>query len=317
MLVNNLGKKNTDGKGHKAMPLRRSVAIQCYLLLALPIIGFFVFTIYPMTWAGLKAFYFYDKNPLNTHFVGTENFINVFADESYWRAWFVTFKTMLIKLPVEIPLALIIAIMLRNVSKNSGMIYRAIFTLPNIVGYAIVGVIFSNIFDYFGCLNAFLQNIGISKEPFNWFANETGSIIAVCISGVWTCIGINILYFTAALTNVSDDVYEAAEIDGANMFVKFFKITIPMISPVFRTILLLAINGTMHGGENVITFTGGAPGGRTHTVGSYMIQTFLPGFATGAPNIGYGCAMALVTSLMSILIALSYQRMTKSMKEVY
>ena len=90
-----------------------------------------------------------------------------------------------------------------------------------------------------------------------------------------------------------------------------------MIAPVFQTILLLAINGTMQCGEYIVAFTNGAPGGATNTVGSYMIKSFLPGFASGAPNVGYGCAMAIITSCLSALVAGVYMKLSKKMKEVY
>lgn len=298
--------------------LKKSMERQCYLLLALPLIGFFVFTIYPIVWAMLKAFFYYDKNPINTRFTGIENFINVFAqDKSYWIAWLTTFKFMLLKLPFEVPMALILAVVLKGVSNRSGMVFRAIFTMPNIVSAAIIGVIFTNMFDYFGCINAFLEKIGVLSEPMDWFGSANGALAALCAGSIWNCIGVNILYFTAALANVPDEVYEAAKIDGANVFTTFFRITIPMIAPVFQTILLLAINGTMQCGEYIVAFTNGAPGGATNTVGSYMIKSFLPGFASGAPNVGYGCAMAIITSCLSALVAGVYMKLSKKMKEVY
>ena len=112
-------------------------------------------------------------------------------------------------------------------------------------------------------------------------------------------------------------MWEAAEIDGAGKIRKFFSVTLPMISPVFQTILLLAINGTLHIGEYIIVMTNGAPAGKTHTVGSYVISTFLPGFSTGNPNIGYGCAMALCSSVIYGLVALIYMKASKKMQEVY
>ena len=305
-------------KENKTIPLRKSVSIQCYILLSLPLIGFFVFTIYPILWAFTKAFFYYDKNPLNTRFTGIDNFINIFLmDKTYWRAWLTTFKFMIFKLPFEVPIALCIAVMMRNISKKSGMAFRAVFTMPNIISVAIVGVIFTNMFDYFGCINAFLERLGVISGPIDWFGNPGGALAALCVGNIWSCIGINILYFTAALSNVSEDIYEAAKIDGANVIVTFFRITIPMIAPVFQTILLLAINGTMQCGEYIIAFTNGAPGGATNTVGSYMIKTFLPGFAAGAPNIGYGCAMAIITSVICTLVAGIYMKLSRKMKEVY
>ena len=90
-----------------------------------------------------------------------------------------------------------------------------------------------------------------------------------------------------------------------------------MIAPVASTILLLAINGTLHVGEYIIVTTGGGPAGTTHTVGSYLIDAFVPGFADSAVNIGYGCALSLITTIIYSVIAIIYTRLTKKMQNIY
>ena len=296
--------------------IKGSKVIQSYLLLSLPLIGFFVFTIYPILWAALKALYYFDNIPSNTKFTGIQNFINLLGDTNYWSAWITTFKIALYKLPFEVPLALIVAILLMNTKKFAGF-FRTMYFMPQVVSISIVGVIFTNLFDCFGFINAFLQKLNPSIGVIDWFQSPSLALVAVIIGSLWSGFGINVLYFSAALTNVPEDLYEAAEIDGAGRLRKFFSVTLPMISPVFQTILLLAINGTLHIGEYIIVMTNGAPAGRTHTVGSYVISTFLPGFSTGNPNIGYGCAMALCSSVVYGLVALVYLKASKKMQEVY
>lgn len=295
--------------------IRSSVPVQCYLLLAMPIIGFFAFTLYPIIWAAAKAFYFYDGSMINTRFTGLENFHTLFGDKQYWNAWMFTLKLTGLKMIIEIPCALVLAVLTSKMKKLGGF-FRGAFFLPNVVSVAIVGVIFTNLFDYFGFTNAILKMIGL--KSVDWFASN-GTATTVLLSGsVWSSFGINVLYFSAAITNVPKELYEAAEIDGAGESTKFFRITIPMIAPVFQTILLLAINGTLHISEYIIAVTNGAPGGTTNTVGSYIVSKFVPGFfASGVPNIGYGCAMSLLTSVFYGLIAILYMKVSKKMSEVY
>lgn len=296
--------------------IKGSRIIQSYLLLSLPLIGFFVFTIYPILWSAMKALYYYDNIPSNTKFTGLQNFANLLQDKNYWSAWITTVKIAVYKLPFEVPLALIVAFLLMNTKRGSGF-FRTMYFMPHVVSISIIGVIFTNLFDCFGFINAMLQKINPSIGVIDWFGDPSLALVALIIGSLWSGFGINVLYFSAALTNVPEELYEAAEIDGAGRIRKFMSVTLPMIAPVFQTILLLAINGTLHIGEYIIVMTNGAPAGMTHTVGSYVISTFLPGFSTGNPNIGYGCAMALCSSVIYGLVALVYLRVSKKMQEVY
>ena len=120
------------------------------------------------------------------------------------------------------------------------------------------------------------------------------------------------------MSNVPEDLYEAAYIEGATGAQRFFYITLPMISQVFQVILLLAINGTLRTGEFIIVMTNGAPAGRTLTVEAYITKTFLPGFASVSnPNLGYGSAICIVSSIICALVGIIYMKLTKKMTELY
>ena len=297
--------------------IKSSAEVQCYLLLLLPLIGFFVFTLYPIVWSALKAFYYYDLVPANTRFVGLDNFITLFKKGgAYWNAWLVTFKFAVIKLPIEIPLALILAVLLSKGHKLSGF-FRNMYYLPCVISMAIVGVMFSNLFDAFGVINSWLIKLGLETKPVDWFGSTNTALAVLILGGIWSSFGINVVYFTAALSNVPKDLYEAADIDGAGKLTQFFKITVPMIMKVGQTILLLAINGTLRTGEYIIVMTNGAPAGTTLTSEAYVMKSFLPGFASGTPNLGYGCAMSIVSSIICAAIGLIYMRATRKIAELY
>lgn len=296
--------------------MAKSVEFQCYALLILPIVGFFVFSLYPMLWAGAKSFYFDELIPGQEKFVGIKNFVNAFSDRNYWNAWLVTVKFTFIKVPLEIAIALVLAVLLKQKLKGAGF-YRSMFFLPTVVSSAIVAVIFANMFDYFGFINHWLLKFGLIKEQIDWFANKNSALAVLVMGSMWSNFGTNVIYFTAALTNVPDDLYEAATIDGAGKLAQFFKITVPMIAPVFQTILLLAINGTIQTGEYIIAMTNGAPGGMTHTAASYIIATFVPGFAQGRVNVGYGCALSIVSSMIYACVAFIYTKISAKMQNLY
>ena len=275
-----------------------------------------MFTIYPIIWAISKSWFYYNGIDADTSFVGWDNFIIAFQDTKYWSSWLLTLKFTVYKIMLEIPLALVLATLLSKKLKGSDF-FRSMFYLPNIISVAIVGVMISNLFDYFGVMNNLLPACGLIDAPIDYFANSSTALGVLVVGSAWSSFGINVLYFRAALNNVPKDMYEAADIDGAGRFTQFFKITVPMIAPVASTILLLAINGTLHVGEYIIVTTGGGPAGTTHTVGSYLIDAFVPGFADSAVNIGYGCALSLITTIIYSVIAIIYTRLTKKMQNIY
>ena len=294
-----------------------SVQTQCYLLIGLQIIGFFVFTIYPILWAAAKSWFFYDGIDANTIFVGWDNFKTIFTkDYIYWNTWLTTFKFTVYKTFLEIPIALLLATLISKGLKGSNF-FRSMFYLPNIISVAIIGVVFSNLFDYFGVMNNILLKLGFIDQPIDWFANTGTSLAVLVIGSAWQTFGINVLYFCAAINNVPNVMYEAAEIDGAGPIRQFFSITLPMIAPVFSTLMLLSINGTLHTSSYILVMTNGAPAGTTFTVGAYLVNKFVPGFAEGVVNIGYGCALSLVTSAIYSIIAVIYMKSTKKLKNLY
>ncbi|MBP3360457.1 MAG: sugar ABC transporter permease [Clostridia bacterium] len=285
--------------------------IECTALLLPEIIGFFVFTIYPIIWAVQKAFYYYNGIQSRTTFVGLDNFKALFTTNgAYWSALGNSFLFTIGKLPFEIPIALILAII---VSKNykGFKASRVILYLPTIISVAVVGLVFTNMFSYFGYINAVLMKLGIIKSGIDFFASKGSAMMVIIIASIWQTFGINTIYFLVALSNIPTEVYESAKLDGAGTLVTFFKITLPLISPVFATILLLAINGSLQTGDIILTLTNGAPGGQTEVVMTYLLKSMVPGFAQTNADIGFGCAVAMVNAVIFSLVALIYIRLSK------
>lgn len=298
--------------------IRKNHIMQCYLMIALPLIGFFVFTLYPILWTFRLSLFSYNGVASSTKYIGLENFVRLFTtDFTYWKVWINTLLFAICKIPIEISLAMFLSVLLNTKIKGSSF-FRSAYYLPSVVSVAIVGLVFSNLFGYYGVINSVLVKLNILSENVEWFSSYGRALTVIVTASIWNTFGVNVMYLLAALSNVPAEVYEAAELDGASRFTKFFKVTLPLISPVFRTILLLSILGTLGSNELILVLTGGAPGGQTNTVMSYLTSQFVPGFFTSAsPALGYGSAMSVITTAIFAIIAVFYNRFSKRMSEMY
>lgn len=289
-----------------------------YLMISPQLIGFFVFTLYPILWVISKAFYYYVGIPDTQQFVGFDNFVRLFkTDAGYWQAWITTLQYAVYKLPIELPLALVLAVFLNRKIKGTGF-FRSIYFMPNIISAAIVGLILGNMFDYFGFINGILAKLGLITEGFDWFATKGRAMTTLVLGSIWQCFGVNVLYFLAGLQNIDEELYEAAYLDGASSLRTFWSITLPLMAPILQIVILLAINGSLQVNDYVIVMTNGAPGGQTNTIMSYLTKKFMPGFADELTiNIGYGSSVYLVTSFITCIIAIVYSKLSNKLSDMY
>lgn len=304
---------------NKSINKRKSnIALQCYVMIALPLLGFIVFSVYPILWSFRWSMFSYNGAASTARFIGLENFVTLFTtDPTYWRMWGNTLLFAFCKMPLEIILAMSIALLLNQRFKLTGF-FRSVFYLPSVVSVAIIGLIFSNMFNHYGIINAFLLKLGVITENIDWFSYTHTAFATIVIASVWNTFGINVMYLLAALSNVPNEIYESVTIDGASRARKFFSVTLPMIAPVFRTILLLSLIGTLGANDIVLTLTSGSPGGTTNTVMSYVTKRFVPGFTEDAkPALGYGCSMSIMTTIILSTIAIAYNKFSKKMNQLY
>lgn len=282
-----------------------------YIMLSPLIFGFLVFTIYPLLWAVRLSFFSYDGIPSHTFFTGITNYVNAFtADKTFWKVMLNSFIIMGMKLPVEMVLALVMAILLNKNIKGRSF-FRGAYYMPTIISSAIVGLVFTNLFGYFGMINKYLMNIHLIKEPIDWFAKKNTSMITIVVASMWGTLGVNMLYFLSALQNIPKELYESADLDGANTIQVFLNITLPAIAPVAQIIVMLGIVGSLHMSDLIIVLTGGAPSGQTHTVMSYIVSRFVPAFSTESVNIGYGCALSIITAAVFAVFTMIYMKISK------
>lgn len=289
-------------------------SIAAWLMITPQILGFLVFTLYPMLWVFRYAFFKYDG--IHTMFVGLDNFVRVFTrDPNYWKSIVNTFIIAYGKLIVEFPLALGLAVAVNQKFRGSSF-YKVMFYLPCVISTAIVGLIFTYLFSaYNGAVNNMLLNMGVISKPVSWFGSKWTAMFVVMLAAIWQGFGQNMLYLLAGLQGIPKELYEAAEVDGAGTMTKFRYITLPMLVPILQVLILLATVYGMQIMDLVMVTTGGGPAGSTNVVMLYIYQFFFETNDT-VKQWGYASAMGVVTSLIIGAATVVYLKISSGGQEI-
>ncbi|WP_373264020.1 carbohydrate ABC transporter permease [Hungatella hathewayi] len=281
-------------------------SIQAIAMLAPMMLGFVIFTYVPIVY--ILRYSLYQSNGFRETWIGLDNFVRVFTrDPAFWKSIVNVFILSIGKLAVEIPLALLLAVLLNKGLKATGLFRVALF-LPAIISTAITGLIFSLMFASFnGIINGMLQSIGWIDKPISWFSHKGTAMLVLGMASVWNNFGINMIFFLMALQSVPIELYECANIDGITPFKKFFYITLPMIGPTFQAVLLMAIVGSLKMSDLILASTNGQPAGQTEVVMTYVFKYFF-GYDGRTVEVGYASAMALVTGVILAAVSAVYMK---------
>ena len=259
-------------------------------------IGFLLFMIVPMGISLYYSFCSYDilSPPV---FTGLQNFKTMFADETFYKSIKVTFFFAFVSVPLRLLFALIVAMLLLKSTKLTGF-YRAAYYLPSIIGGSVaVAILWKRMFATDGVINKLLQAVGINCT-MSWLGNTKTAIWVLIILAVWQ-FGSSMLIFLSSLKQIPQSLYEAANVDGANGISKFFRITLPLLTPtIFFNLVMLMINGFLAFTQSYI-ITQGKPMNSTLFYTVYMYQQSFEFY-----NTGYGAALAWVMLAIIGLITL-------------
>ena len=281
----------------KALKQQLSKESVAGVLFTLPFtIGFLLFMIVPM---GISLYYsFCDYDILSPPvFTGLKNFISMFQDETFFKTLKVTFFFAFVSVPLKLLFALIVAMLLLENSKMSGF-YRAAYYLPSIIGGSVaVSILWKRMFAMDGVVNKRLGMVGI-QTSFSWLGDTRTAIWVLILLVVWQ-FGSSMLIFLSSLKQVPQSLYEAAEVDGASAPAKFFKITLPLLTPtIFFNLVMQMINGFLAFTQCYI-ITQGKPMNSTLLYTVYMYKQSFEFY-----NTGYGAALAWVMLAVIGLITL-------------
>ena len=270
-----------------------------------------VMSIYPFFW--LFRYICDDYNGFNAYFTGARNFMRMLEDETFWRSVLHTFEYAGLKLLFVIPLSLLLAVLL-NQKLTGSSIYRGIYFMPTVISSAIYSLIFGFIFAvYNGVLNASLQKMGLIQAPIDWLGDPSIVMLSIVIVAVWGGFGNYMIYFISGMSSIPEEIYESSRIDGANGVQTFFHITLPMLSPVLKVILMLAITTAFKDYQSILVLTDGGPNNRSHVMFSYIYKLIFSSSTT--PQIGYATMLSVVAALIIGIVTAIYMFVARKLDD--
>lgn len=275
-----------------------------YLFVLPWILSLFIFTAYPM----LASFYYsmtrytIVKAP---EWIGFENFQVMFTkDDLFWTAVWNTLYYTVISVPLQMMVALLLATMLNQSSRGIGF-YRTAFYLPSLVPTVVTALLWILILDpRAGLANAGLQALGLPK--IGWMLSATWSKPSLIIVSLWVGVGQPMLIFLAGLKDVPKALLEAATIDGANAWQRYWRVTIPLLTPTifFNLVMTMIASFQVFTVAFVATSAaqGTTPAGPFNSMLVYMVHLYRQGFRYS--SMGYASAMAVVLFILLLLLTL-------------
>ncbi len=281
----------------KKMSLKTRNAVKGYLFLVPNIIGFAIFTFIPIVASFVLSFTSWDGFS-ELEFIGFENFIRLFSDDIFKISMWNTLVFTLVSVPVTLVIALAVAMLLNKGIKGVKVV-RAAFFLPYITAAIAVAVVWQLLYHpTLGPINQFIMLFGVENPP-KWLSGTSTAMLSVIIMYVWKMIGYYMIIFLAGLQGVPKQLYEAADIDGANRWEKFRNVTLPMLSPVVFFTLIIALINSFKVFTEIYALTGGGPG---HSTNVLVYNIYVEAFQKY--NLGYASAMSYVLALIIITITL-------------
>ncbi|MBK8024399.1 MAG: sugar ABC transporter permease [Chloroflexi bacterium] len=266
-----------------------------YFFILPSLIGFIAFFAVPAIRSVIISFH--EWNLLtDAEFVGIANYQEIFADDRFWRALQITVTYVLWNIPIQTVLAVVIAVFLERVSNSS--LLRGVMILPWLMPNVIVAMLFVWLLDpTLGLINLFLQNIGIGKQGF--FGDPNQAIASIAGVNIWRHMGYNAILIFAGLKTIPKSLYEAATVDGANVWEQFWGITLPLLRPVLVFVIVTSVIGSFQIFDTIAVATEGGPAGATRTIIVYIYEQVFE------RRINMGVATAASVVLFAILITVT------------
>ncbi|MGN6219220.1 MAG: carbohydrate ABC transporter permease [Microbacterium sp.] len=270
-----------------------------------PALIFFVgFVIFPVIMAAYYGFFNWHGYGPAVDFVGLKNYVTILTDPDFQEALAHNGFIVVMSLILQGPVALLLALLLNRKMRGQSLI-RVLIFVPYVIAEVVVGTGFSLMLATNGALNGLLENLGLDQLTRDWLADPSIAIWTLMAILTWKYVGFAVILFLAGLQGIPEELYEAAAIDGASYWQIQWRITIPLLGPTLRIWAFLSIIGALQLFDLVYIIWGQyvAPVAGTSTMATYMVAN-----GRNAGNFGYGNAVAVVIFLISLVVALVYQR---------
>ncbi|WP_019909850.1 carbohydrate ABC transporter permease [Paenibacillus sp. HW567] len=295
--IETLTKKPPAVRGRRAWSLQRGETLAGLLFVSPMLIGVTILVLIPII--ATLVLGFADWNFVQgfdgIHWVGLQNFTNLLQDDMFIRSVRNNF-IFLLTVPVYLLVSMVLAILIDRYVYMKGY-FKIAYFVPYVSMTVAVAIVWQVLFQpSYGPINEMLKAIGISDPP-KWIADPHFALISIMMISIWISIGFNMIIYIAGLQSIPKDLYEAADIDGANAWTKFRRITFPLLSPTTFFLLVTGIIATFKVFDIIAVLTQGGPIGSTTMMVWYLYDTAFVNL-----KVGYASAIAVVLFIFVMLI---------------
>jgi multiple sugar transport system permease protein len=300
------GKRNRDGS-KKRFSTRTAMTLLAFLGPAAVFVG--IFTYYPMIAGSQMAFRNWNLNDLSdTSWVGLGNFQSLLDTPEFWGIVRNTVVWVVGSLVPQVVIGFAVALFLKRRFRMRGA-YQAMIFFPWAVSGFLIGMLFRWMFNAeFGVVNDLLMKAGLIGSPIPWLAEPGFAMTAIIIANIWYGVTFFAIMILAALQSVSDEMYEAAALDGAGKVRTFFNITLPSIATTLALTILLRVIWIFNFPDIIFAMTGGGPADQTHIITTYMIKITQEGDYGKASALGLIVVVALMLFAAFYLMAVRFKK---------
>lgn len=286
-----------DNKKRRKRSWLKADDISGYMFIAVAMIIFAVFTVYPVFSAIETSFMKY--KPFGSEFIGFANYIETFTNSLFYKAVKNTLVYTIIVVPMSLLIAFSIAVMVMAFKKKTQSIFKAIYYLPGIASGVAISVVWLWLYDSSpsGLFNQILSLIGLPTQ--NWLNSSKTSMLSLILMALASGQGSSIIIYVAALLGIDNSTFEAAELDGASFMQKIRFIVVPLVKPSTLFLFVTGIIGSFQVFMNAYMMTGGGPDNNTTMIGLLIFNN-----AFVYSKYGLACAQAIVLAI--IISAISF-----------
>lgn len=279
--------------------LRRSNPVG--YLFTLPYLIFFgVFVAYPFGFAVYLTVHNWNIVRPEKPFVGLANFERLFADEIFWKALSNTLVFLAVHIPLQIAIALLLAVVLNQQIVARGF-FRVAYFLPYVTSGAIISLVWLRLYADDGMLNQLLARANLG--PVGWLSDPRVAMPSIAIMATWKNVGYYLMIFLASLQGIPGQLYEEARLNGATAWQRFIYITFPLLNPAFILVVVLSTIGGFSLFVEPFVMTGGGPLDSTMSLVLYLYQN-----AFQFLRMGYAAAIGLVLAVLIFLVTVVQRR---------
>lgn len=287
-------------------PRRNEYTLTIILFLLPTLICLAVFVVWPILSSFELSLYEWNGIDPQRTWIGLENWQRLLSDQIFWRAFGNNLLVVALSIAIQMPIGMLLAIMLERAGRRFFFrILKTVYFFPMLMSSVAIGILFKYIYDpTFGIVNQFIESLG--GEGLSWLGEPSLALLSVILVICWQYTPFYMILFLAALNGVSEDMRDAARIDGASDPQYYRSIALPLVSGTVRTAIVLSLIGSLKYFDLIWVMTEGGPSNASQLMATYMYKQAFPSF-----QMGYGSTVASALFIVVMIIAMGTLFLTR------